>query len=144
MKRYVWPAGWLTLQQAANDLACLPEKVDTILKPSLDDGSVKKDHFMVWDTKLGRAMKKPGYKVAEKDDPTSKPKPAKHPDSEVSRGRGRPRKSSRVPVAGDALRTRAGKAGVLQLDGGVKWDDGTITRPNVKERFAKGDYKLIE
>ena len=133
-QRYKWPEGWMTLEKAADDLECVTEKVDTILKPSFDDGTVQKQFFQVWDAKQGRVVKKPGYKIVDKGAPVehaakheAKPKPPTH------------------LLDGTRVRTRHG-GGIGTVGGGgksIKWASGRVTTPNIAKLLAKGDLSVV-
>ena len=74
--KYAWPKGWLTREQAADDLECSPERVDEILRLPIQDGSVSKEHFPVWNPKLERVVKQPGYRV-NSDSPAASAPPTR-------------------------------------------------------------------
>ena len=61
--KYAWPKGWLTRDQAADDLECSPERVDEILRLPIHDGSVSRELFPVWNAKSERVVKLPGYRI---------------------------------------------------------------------------------
>jgi len=65
-EKYSWPEGWMTREQAANDLGVPPREVDDALREAIRDGDVLKQFFQLWDSKQGRVVRVPGYKVAEK------------------------------------------------------------------------------
>jgi hypothetical protein len=64
-EKYSWPEGWMTKEQAANDLGVAPRDVDDMLKEAIRDGDVERNHFTVYDAKAGRTMRVPGYRIAE-------------------------------------------------------------------------------
>lgn len=63
-EKYAWPEGWMTREQAANDLGVAPRDVDDTLKEAIRDGDVLKQHFPLWDSRQGRVVRQPGYRVA--------------------------------------------------------------------------------
>lgn len=65
-EKYSWPEGWMTREQAANDLGVPPRDVDDALKEAIKDGDVLKQFFPLWDSKQGRIVREPGYRIAEK------------------------------------------------------------------------------
>jgi hypothetical protein len=81
-EKYAWPEGWMTREQAANDLGVAPRDVDDTLKEAVRDGDVLKQHFPLWDSRQGRVVRQPGYCVARKD---GKSVPAEANDIEYNR-----------------------------------------------------------
>ena len=69
-EKYAWPEGWMTREQAANDLGVPPREVDDCLKEAIKDGDVLKQFFPLWDSKQGRVVREPGYRVADKGEAT--------------------------------------------------------------------------
>ena len=67
-EKYAWPKGWMTREQAANDLGVAPRDVDDTLKEAIQDKDVLKQHFPVWDASQGRVVRLPGYRVAKGGD----------------------------------------------------------------------------
>jgi hypothetical protein len=65
-EKYSWPEGWMTKEQAANDLGVAPRDVDDMLKEAIRDGDVERKQFTVYDARQGRTVRQPGYRVAEK------------------------------------------------------------------------------
>ena len=83
-EKYAWPTGWMTREQAANDLGVAPRDVDDTLKEAIRDGDVLKQHFPLWDVSQGRVVRHPGYRVADK---SAAPVPEKpRPEKTSSRG----------------------------------------------------------
>jgi len=68
-EKYSWPEGWMTKEQAANDLGVAPRDVDDMLKEAIRDGDVERNHFTVYDAKAGRTMRVPGYRIADSQSP---------------------------------------------------------------------------
>lgn len=133
-KVYIWPEGWDTREQVAEQLECAPDRVSALLAPGLKSGDVESKPFPVWEN--GRMVRKVGYRVKNKDaagstDPTSGPD-------------GRARKSFRFDVGDSIGNDRAcGKVGAV--DGDVftlEWDSGKTTRARYSSLLKSG-YKLI-
>jgi hypothetical protein len=68
-EKYSWPEGWMTKEQAANDLGVAPRDVDDMLKEAIRDGDVERKQFTVYDARQGRTVRQPGYRVADKGAP---------------------------------------------------------------------------
>ena len=89
VERYTWPDGWMTREQAANDLGVAPRDVDDELREAIRDGDVLKEHFSMYCPKQKRVIRMPGYKVASKDESQKQPpkeKPEKaSPDFSMER-----------------------------------------------------------
>ena len=67
--KYMWPKGWMTREEAADELECSPTRVDEILRLSIADGNVKRTIFSVWSAQLERVVKLPGYREAKGSEP---------------------------------------------------------------------------
>lgn len=63
-QRYVIPEGWSTRDQVAEDLQCAPDKVATLLKPGLENGTFDKQDFSVWDDGRRMAVRVTCYRIA--------------------------------------------------------------------------------
>jgi hypothetical protein len=70
-EKYAWPEGWMTKEQAANDLGVAPRDVDEMLKEAIRDGDVERKQFTVYDARQGRTVRQPGYRVTDKEKPQS-------------------------------------------------------------------------
>jgi hypothetical protein len=113
---YAWPAGWLSREQAANDLGCPPRDVDAEHREAIRDGDVEKRVFPVWDAKQSRVVREPGYRVADSSAPDPAPRPA-------SPATGHPA-GTKV-----ARRDNPKSRGIIQADGGILWSNGSISHP---------------
>ena len=74
VERYAWPDGWMTREQAANDLGVAPRDVDDELRDAIRDGDVLKEHFSMYCPKQKKVVRMPGYKVAGKDEQAAETK----------------------------------------------------------------------
>jgi hypothetical protein len=115
---YAWPAGWLSREQAANDLGCPPRDVDAELREAIRDGDVEKRFFPVWDAKQSRVVREPGYRVAD----SSTPAPSVKSSSSLA--------GDFIPLGTKVARRDNPKSqGIIQSDGGILWSNGTVSHP---------------
>lgn len=120
-EKYAWPEGWMTREQAANDLGVPPRDVDDALREAIRDGDVLKQFFQLWDSKQGRVVREPGYRVAEKTEAATVVK-----------------KSSRAPAAGSDRITRALQRDPSKTDYQIAKNHNTTVGEVAKVRAGLG------
>lgn len=79
-KTYIWPAGWSTAEEIAQELECEPDQVSRILKSAIDDGKVETKFHKVWDETTARVLRIKGYRKR----PSATDTPAQPPNTTAS------------------------------------------------------------
>ncbi len=135
--------GWDSRDQIAEELECREEKVNEILKPSLEAGQIERREFLIWDKVNSELKKVVGYRKKQKGAEV-KPSEQVVRKSQTTKSKG---KKTAVVAVGARVRTRiAGTDGVVESVGrgriGIRWDSGRITSSQVKA-VAKGDLILL-
>jgi hypothetical protein len=127
---YAWPKGWTSRDDVADQLECSPEKVAALLAPGIRAGSVERQEFTVWDAKVKRLVRITGYRETKADAPAA-------PPTDISQ-----KVDKAPPAASRVVSRRNGRHGVVQKDGSVHWESGTITWPTASA-WRKGDIRLL-
>ena len=125
---YAWPKGWSSRDDVAEQLECSPERVAGLLAPGVRAGTVERQDFTIWDTKLKRLVRIPGYRETGKGEA-----PAASPAAKVDKA---------PPAGAKVISRRNGAHGMVQEDGSILWDTGRQSRPT-ESAWRKGDIRPL-
>jgi hypothetical protein len=126
---YAWPKGWTSRDDVAEQLECSPERVAGLLSPGVRAGTVERQDFTIWDSKLKRLVRVTGYRETGKGEAPAVPATAVKVD--------------KAPPAGTkVISRRNGCHGLVKKDGSILWDNGRQSWPT-ESAWRKGDIRPL-